>query len=187
MKTKRGLCKILTIQDGFTRHISAYSSRRDTAADAARGLYDWIITAGRVPKCISTDRETHFRNECIATLCKELGVWLRLHLAYRPQSTGCLERFHRIMRSSLAIMEQATGRDWPDLLKECVQAFNAAPSSTTKVSPHFARFGYHSELAFVDEERITANCPTGHDLGIAGVISCARDAIKSANDAANAL
>ena len=83
------------------------------------------------------------------------------------------------------MMEYETGKLWPDLLREVCNAYNAAPNSTTKVSPHFARFGVESELIFADPNRASAPCPASHGLGLAANISQANKVINIANNAAD--
>ena len=186
-RSARGLSKVCTVMDGFTRHLSAYAFKSDTANDAATAVYRWICENHLVPKCISSDRGCHFRNQLLASLCKEFSIRQALHVSYRPTATGILERVHRVLRSGLSMMEFETGKLWPDLLREVVNSYNAAPNCTTGVSPHFARFGTESELIFPDSGRIQAGDPLTHGLGLAANIAQANQVIKVANQAANSL
>ena len=108
MDSENGKSKVLTVQDGFTRYMWAFASARDTAEDAARGLYSVIVETQLIPRKVSSDRGRHFVNSTIKTMCETLGMSQKLHVPYNPTSSGTKERFHRLMKGYLAMAANET-------------------------------------------------------------------------------
>lgn len=183
LDTQRGLSKILSLIDSHTRHVSCYPSRHDTAEDTIRALKSWINEAGKRPGIISCDRGRHFDNEKVRRFCADNKIELKLHTSWRPQSSGVLERFHRVLRSGLAVLENEKGLAWPDALREVVLAHNAAPNASTQISPFFARYGRNVELVFPDPERTTSDSPLQHGMSICANISSAAEILNFCNAA----
>ena len=73
--------------------------------------------------------------------CKHLGIKHNIHCAYRPQSTGILERSHRTLKNSLKIVAKELNKPWPEVLNQVVAAMNACHNSATKCSPFYAMYG----------------------------------------------
>ena len=140
-KSKSGFQYALTIIDSFTRFISVYPSRNNRACDTARFLTDYVVKFGRIPSVISTDRGSHFVGAVMQDLCQNLGIKHNIHCAYRPQSTGILERAHRTLKNSLKIVAKELSKPWPDVLCHVVGAMNACFNEATKCSPFYAMFG----------------------------------------------
>ena len=74
-------------------------------------------------------------------LCQNLGIKHNIHCAYRPQSTGILERAHRTLKNSLKIVAAELSKPWPEVLGHVVGAMNACFNEATKCSPFYAMFG----------------------------------------------
>ena len=140
-KTKSGYQYALTIIDSFTRYVSVYPSRNNRACDTARFLTDYVVKFGRIPSVISTDRGSHFVGAVMQDLCQNLGIKHNIHCAYRPQSTGILERAHRTLKNSLKIVAKELSKPWPEVLGHVVGAMNACFNEATKCSPFYAMFG----------------------------------------------
>ena len=142
-KTKNGFQYALTIIDSFTRYVSVYPSRRNRACDTAKFLYDYVTKFGRIPSVISTDRGSHFVGHVMQEFCQLMGIKHNIHCAYRPQSTGILERAHRTLKSSLKIVAKEMGKSWPEVLNHVVASMNAVQNAATRCSPFYAMFGRH--------------------------------------------
>ena len=100
MPDANGKRYILTIIDSFSRFMYAYPSSRDRAIDAARGLVQFMMEYD-IPKVISSDRGTHFVSSVIEELCSKMSIKQNLHTAWRPQSSGNIERMHRCLKNAL--------------------------------------------------------------------------------------
>ena len=142
-KSNSGYKYALTIIDSFTRYLSVYPSRNNRACDTARFLTDYVVKFGRIPSVISTDRGSHFVGAVMQDLCKNLGIKHNIHCAYRPQSTGILERAHRTLKNSLKIVAEELSKPWPEILGHVVGAMNGCFNQATKCSPFYAMFGKH--------------------------------------------
>ena len=140
-KTKNGFQYALTIIDSFTRYVSVYPSRNNRACDTARFLYDYVTRFGRIPSVISTDRGSHFVGQVMQDFCQHMGIKHNIHCAYRPQSTGILERAHRTLKTSLKIVAEEMGKSWPEVLNHVVASMNAVQNKATRCSPFYAMFG----------------------------------------------
>lgn len=103
----------------------------DTAADnAAQAIIDWCAAFG-VPKMLMSDGPTHFKNETVRMVCKNLKVPHHFTLPYSPWSNGAVERLGkellRVLRSVCSEM-QLRPEEWTDLLPLVQSALNNAPS-----------------------------------------------------------
>ena len=92
---------IMTCVDSFTRFFVAFPLRNCGAKDATKCLISLINQHRVIPKVISSDRGTHFTGEVFRQACMALGINQRLHVAWRPQSSGLVERQHRTMKSAI--------------------------------------------------------------------------------------
>jgi len=146
-KPADGMTYCLTILDSFTRYLIVVPSRTETAADAAKGLIDNLwFPFRKLPKIVSSDRGTHFTSHVFAETLKLLNVKSELHTAWRPQSSGNIERQHRTLKDCLAMVSHDTGLPWTRILQAVVSNMNSLPNKATTTSPHFLIFGEHPEI-----------------------------------------
>ena len=146
LPTSNGFRYCLTIIDSFTRFLRVYPLRKNRAVDTARELVNLVNEFGKVPKVISTDRGSHFTGEVFKELCRFLNIKQSLHCAWRPESSGILERQHRTLKNALFIVSKELEQPWPYIVGQVVSAINAAPNQATKCSPFYAMYGRHFSL-----------------------------------------
>lgn len=84
---------------------------------------------------MESDRGTHFTSEVMTKLWKILGVKRKLHHAYRPASSGGVERYNQTIVNILKKFVKETGRAWNVKLPLVLMALRATPNTVTKVSP----------------------------------------------------
>lgn len=103
----------LTIIDRFTRWPEAVPLVDITAENVARTLYnEWIARYG-VPSTITTDQGRQFEAVLLKELNNLLGVDRKRTAAYRPQTNGIVERWHRQLKASIKC--HAT-ENWSEIL-----------------------------------------------------------------------
>ena len=147
----------LTIVDSFTRFFTVYPLRNNRACDTAKCLVDYVTKHGKIPSTISTDRGTHFLGQVLNNLCKALNIKQNLHCAWRPQSSGILERHHRTLKTSLYIVAKELNSTWPEVLTQVVAAMNAGENRATKCSPFFAMFGRPWNIGLPKNPNVVTN------------------------------
>ena len=180
------VCRLTEREKVWPSFVWAFASKQDRAEDAIRGLTKVIERERLIPKRLSTDRGRHFENSKLENFCKQNDIEQKLHVPYNPTSTGTLERFHKFLRSALAMAADETGKNWHELLDQCVAAYNDGPNASTGISPFFAVRGYHSELKFIPgNNRQNAPNPLEHGLVIAGKLDEVHHAVTLANQAAD--
>ena len=138
---------ILTVQCAFSRYFFAIPTNRDRAIDAANSLLREVILKFNCrPEVLSSDRGTHFTSSIMAELCKSYGIQHNLHTAWRPQSSGNIERGHRTLKNALFASCAERNCDWAETLPFIVNSMNVAHNAATSCSPYFTVFGQKPNL-----------------------------------------
>ena len=142
----KGFKYALTYMCGFSRFLITVPLRHERASDCARALISRVFLPFSPPDELSCDRGSAFRSELIGELCKQWGVDLKFHCAWRPQSTGVLERVHRILKDCIFITCRERGIGWADALPLVTKAINVSKCKAIGVSPYEAIFGHRNRL-----------------------------------------
>ena len=129
----------------FLRYLEVNPTTKSRAIDAVNGIRDWILRH-ESPETIGSDRGVHFANDLFSEMCKSLRINQKLHVAYRPQSSGNVERAHRTLKNSLWRMSKAREIDWKECVPFVVRAMNRSINSAIKISPFEAIHGRKSDL-----------------------------------------
>uniref|UniRef100_H2ZZI7 Gypsy retrotransposon integrase-like protein 1 n=1 Tax=Latimeria chalumnae TaxID=7897 RepID=H2ZZI7_LATCH len=91
-----GHTHILVIVCAFTKWVEAFPMTKTSAKATAKVLLDLFCRWG-VPTSVDSDRGPHFANDVM----KALGVKHYLHILYRPQASGQVERVNRTLKASI--------------------------------------------------------------------------------------
>jgi transposase InsO family protein len=86
-ESRTGKKYILTIMDNFSRWLYVLK------------FYFRI----RNSKKIGSDRGVHFINKLFTNFCDQFHISHNIHAAYRPQSSGQLERVHRTLKTTITL------------------------------------------------------------------------------------
>ena len=152
-----GFTYLLTMIDRKTRWFEVIPLRNITADTVAKHLIsNWISRYG-IPKSIISDRGTQFESSLFNELAKQLGIKHLSTTAYHPQTNGMVERFHRTLKTSLAILAADT-HQWSRALPFVLLGWRNTPSKTTGTSPANLLFGTH--ISMPNELVEFANAPT---------------------------
>ena len=80
-------------------------------------LLEEIFPQFGLPKVLGSDNSLAFVSQVSQLVAKSLGIDWKLHCAYRPQSSGQVERMNRTLKETLTKLTLETcTRDWVQLL-----------------------------------------------------------------------
>ena len=183
----RGLKYGLTIVDSFTKYLECYPLANDTAENTAKCIAKFVLKHGVMPKVISCDRGRHFTGCVFQECCKQLGIKLKLHCSWRPQSSGILERQHRTLKNSLFILAHERNSDWLSVLPYALGALNANTNRATKTSPFYALTGrkWNIELPSAPGVQKSTNGALEYGHQVSKCLRQAHRAIQVANTEAD--
>jgi transposase InsO family protein len=111
----------MTLQCQFTRFVQVYPCARHDAEATARHLMSFISTFG-FPETVSSDPCAHLSAELVKNLCKMLNIKQVLHVPYRPEASGTIERLHRTLKSGIWALAYDQGLDWEEVIAPVVFA-----------------------------------------------------------------
>ena len=136
---------ILTIEDAFTRFVTAVPIRDKRSITVARVLLDRWISIFGCPYYIKSDQGTEFTSQVFKDLMTLLGIKKKVTPPYNPQSNP-VERYHRSLNQLMRINLPREDKDWPRFLPACSLAYNTKVHSSTGCTPYFAFFGREATL-----------------------------------------
>jgi hypothetical protein len=99
-------------------HPGAYwGKKKGTANVVVKKILKEFFPRFRIPKVIGCDNGPEFVAQVSQGLATLLGINWKLHCAYRPQSSGQLERMNRTSKETLTELTiETSGNDWIALL-----------------------------------------------------------------------
>ena len=167
LQNSNGKQYICTILDNFSRFFAGFASRTDSATDASKALFKFMTQHRVTPEIIGSDRGSHFTGNVFQETLRMFGIKHNLHVAWRPQSSGNLERNHRVLKNSLFAVCSETNAKWDTCLDLVISNMNAMVNSATKFSPHFVIYGRHPTLFMpVPTTEITASSALSYGMAI---------------------
>lgn len=114
---KYGNKYLLVFVDIFSGWVEAYPTKKETATVVAKKILEEIFPRFGIPKVIGSDNGPAFVAQVSQGLARQLGIDWKLHCAYRPQSSGQVERMNRTLKETLTKLSLETGlKDWTVLL-----------------------------------------------------------------------
>ncbi|XP_036031513.1 LOW QUALITY PROTEIN: uncharacterized protein LOC118574701, partial [Onychomys torridus] len=108
---------LLVFVDTFSGWMEAFPTKKETANVMAKKLLEDIFPRYGMPQIMGSDNGPAFVSQVSQRVARLLGIDWKLHCAYRPQSSGQVERANRTIKETLTKLTLATGsRDWVLLL-----------------------------------------------------------------------
>lgn len=95
--------------DTFSGWVEAYPTRQETAHIVAKKILEEIFPRFGLPKVIRSDNGPAFVSQVSQGLARILGINWKLHCAYRPQSSGQVEKINRTIKETLTKLTLETG------------------------------------------------------------------------------
>ncbi|XP_032745407.1 uncharacterized protein LOC116888229 [Rattus rattus] len=108
---------LLVFVDTFSGWVEAFPTKHETAKMVTKKLLEEIFPRYGMPQALGSDNGPAFVSQVSQLVAKLLGIDWKLHCAYRPQSSGQVERMNRTIKETLSKLTLATGsKDWVALL-----------------------------------------------------------------------
>ena len=123
----------------------------------AKKILEEILPRFGVPKLISSDNGPAFTAQISQGIAKVLGVPWKLHCAYRPQSSGQVERMNRTLKETMTKLSVETGvTDWVALLPMALFRARNTPNSEG-LTPFEILYGAPPPLTMFNAETASEN------------------------------
>ncbi|XP_055978462.1 LOW QUALITY PROTEIN: uncharacterized protein LOC130031220 [Sorex fumeus] len=134
---------LLVFIDTFSGWPEAFPTKKETALVVAKKLLEEIFPRFGLPKVIGSDNGPAFVAQVSQGLARTLGFDWKLHCAYRPQSSGQVERMNRTIKETLTKLALETGvKDWTMLLPYALfRARNTPSLSRNNPTPYEILYG----------------------------------------------
>ena len=111
----------------FSGWVEAFPTRTEKAREVTKALLRDIIPRYGMPLTIGSDNGPAFVAKTVQQVAKALQIRWKLHSAYRPQSSGKVERINRTLKQTLAKLCQETGLPWIDMLPVALLKVRCSP------------------------------------------------------------
>lgn len=146
---KCGYKYLLVFIDTFSGWVEAFPTKKETAQVVAKKILEDIFPRFGVPKVIGSDNGPAFVARVSQGMAKILGLDWKLHCAYRPQSSGQVERMNRTLKEAITKLSLETGvTDWTVLLPFALFRVQNTPGPL-KLTPFEILYGAHPPLTAI--------------------------------------
>jgi transposase InsO family protein len=145
--TKKNLY-VMVITDAFTKFATAVALPGKEAMHVAAALLAHFYTFS-IPQQLVTDQGREYCNELEKLMWTALKIRHDVTTPYHPACNSAVETFNKIHKHYIAtalVDAEATTLNWEAYLAPFLFAYNLAVSSSTKVTPFEATFGYDSRV-----------------------------------------
>ena len=169
-QTSKGNRYILTVIDMLTGYTIAVPIEDKRAVTVCKAYRDLVYCIFGGSSRILTDNGMEFKSKEMKQICEELDVKQVFSPVYTPQANGCLEGWHRFLKSCIAKHIRGANVEWDELIPLAVSAYNFFPCQSSKESPFVLMFGrdpitpvaklLEPKLKFYGEKGIGVNMDT---------------------------
>nr|XP_034969620.1 uncharacterized protein LOC118084323 [Zootoca vivipara] len=125
----------------YTGWAEAWPTKTEKAREVTRCLLNEILPRYGLPREMSSDNGPAFVQQVLHQLCQALQIEWKLHSAYRPQSSGRVERMNRTVKEQIAKLMQETGLSWLKVLPIALLRVRSLPGKRTGLSPFELMYG----------------------------------------------
>jgi hypothetical protein len=139
-----GFDAVLVVVDRLSKMAHFLPCRSDIDSEGIASLFrDGVFKHHGLSDDIVSDRGTIFKSQFMRALCKLVGIKQKFSTAFHPQTDGQTERVNALLEQYLRGYCNYQQDDWSNLLTMAEFAYNNTISSTTRMTPFFANYGYH--------------------------------------------
>ena len=102
-----------------------WGGAKKTKTKTKKLLHEIILRFG-LPRSLQTSNETSFTSKVTQGVSEALGTTYYLHCAWRPQSSGKIEKANQFLKSVIKKITQETSLGWKEVLPKT--SFTGPPS-----------------------------------------------------------
>ena len=122
---------LLVMMDTFTGWTEGFPTWTE---EVVKLLHESIPRFG-LPRSLQSDNRTSFTSKVTQGVSKALGITYYLHCAWRPQSSGKVERANQFLKSVIKKITQETSLGWKEALPIALLHTCIAPKEQAGLSP----------------------------------------------------
>ena len=89
------------MRDTFTGWIEGFRTWTEKPEEVVKKLLHEIIPRFGLPQSLQSDNGTSFTSKVTQGVSKALGITYYLHCAWRPRSSGKIERANQFLKSAI--------------------------------------------------------------------------------------
>lgn len=142
-KTMQGNSHVLVVIDRLTGYPIAIPTPDNKAETAAEAIYKNVICEYGVPRCIHSDKGTHFTGNVFKRLCKRMNIQQTYTTTAHPQGNALPERFNQFLKKCLSIFaEEEIQKDWDKWLPSILFAYRTSIHPAAKDTPFYLLHGF---------------------------------------------
>ncbi|KAF7366187.1 TY3B-TY3B protein [Mycena venus] len=139
-----GFDNILVIVDKLTKYgIFIPCSTKISELETAQLFFKHVVTHFGLTRQVISDRDTRWRNDFWAEICRLMGMKRALTTAYHPQADGQTEILNQTLEIALRAYVGPARDDWSKHLDALALSYNTTPHSSSGFSPAYLLYGYH--------------------------------------------
>ncbi|KAI0998311.1 hypothetical protein K3495_g9883 [Podosphaera aphanis] len=120
-----------------------------SASDLAILLWDNVFRLHASPESIVSDRDPVLTSTVAREMAACLSIELHFSTAFHPRTDGQTERVNTLLEQYLRAYCNYQQDDWHSYLSLAEFSYNNTISSSTKVSPFFANYGYNPRYRII--------------------------------------
>ena len=132
---------LLVLVDTFLGWGEAFPTTNKRAHTVAQILLTEIIPRFGLPSSLQSDNGPEFTSKVTQQLVQFLQIPWKIHIPYRPQSSGKVERMNRKIKETLTKLTLKVHLDWTKLLLIVLLRIWALPRKPLGLSPFEVMYG----------------------------------------------
>lgn len=133
---------MLTLVDTFSEWIEAFPTRSETTSEVTQFFIQEIIPHFGLPLSLQSDYGPAFISQITQQVAQSLGITWKLHILYRPQSLGKVEKVNSVLKTHLTKLSLELQRPWTEALPMALAGIRATPWAPSFLSPFELMFGH---------------------------------------------
>jgi Integrase core domain len=122
---------VLIVKDDYRNYVWLMQCKNADADSTAAVLIEWFAAFGVAPHWVS-DRGSHFKNQVMTEVKRQLGASHLFTTAYCPLANGTIEVVcKKTIRAAIAMLSEMhlAPQEWPCILPSIQAVLNKSPSS----------------------------------------------------------